>query len=75
MKLNFTVETHKDKAGNWVAQVVLAGQVIHEQTGPISESQAVSNALTSFTSLLQSALDREDDRLMADLSEGGGPQR
>lgn len=61
MKLKFDIETHRDKAGNWVAQVVLAGRVIHEDTGPVSESQAIGNATTGFASLLAGAIERQSE--------------
>jgi hypothetical protein len=69
MKLTFEIETHRDKAGNFVAQVVLDGQVLHEQSGPASEQQAVSNVVTSFASLLTAVLDREDKRQVEECEE------
>jgi hypothetical protein len=66
MKLKFEVETHKDRYGNWVAQVLIDGHVVHEQTGPVSESQAISNVTTSVAGLLAGALNRQFEWETAD---------
>lgn len=57
--MKIKVEAHRDKAGNWVGQVILAGRVLHEETGPTTPTQAIDNATSAFASLLAGAIERQ----------------
>lgn len=57
--MKFETKAHLDKEGRWTGQVLLAGVVVHEDSGNVTESQARANVETSFAGWLSGAIDRE----------------